>query len=293
MSAALVAATAACGALLAAGAAALAYAGATHPAAARTARALAVRAAGLRRREAALHAGAALAAGAATGAATGWPVAAVLAAAGLWWLPRLLGPDTATTAAVARIEAVAAWAEQLRDMIAGASGLQHAIATTAPIAPEPIRGAVQSLHRALAAGTGAEQAFTAFAHRVAVPTGDLVAIALSSAASGHAADVGASLSRMAEAARERATTLGRVAASRARLRSSVRIIVATSAVMAAGLVLTNREFLTPYDTLAGQFVLAVVGAMWAAALGWLAHMARPDLGRRLLDAGHPVGEAAR
>lgn len=215
-------------------------------------------------------------------AVTGWPVAGALTAAGAWWLPRVLGPDTATRGAVERIEAVAAWAEMLRDMIAGASGLQHAITASAPIAPEAIRADVQQLADRLHDGSSTEQVFTAFAHRLAVPTGDLVAIALAAAADGHAADVGATLARLAEAARDRATTLARIAASRARLRSSTRIIIATSAAMVLGLILVNRPFLAPYATPAGQLVLLGVGGIWAASLAWLARMGRPQLGTRIL-----------
>ncbi|GAA4898336.1 type II secretion system F family protein [Streptomonospora salina] len=238
----------------------------------------------------------AAAVGLASAAATGWPVAGALAAAGMWWLPPVLGPDRTTAAAVARIEAVASWAEMLRDMIAGASGLSHAIATSAPIAPEAIRPAVHRLQEDLQSrDTTPEEALEAFAAAAAVPTGDLVAIALSHAHSGQTGDVGAVLGRLAEAARERAASLQRVAAARARLRTSVRIIIATSIALALGLVLLDPDFLTPYATPTGQLVLAVAGAIWAGALVWLQRMARPDLGRRLLTprpAAAPAGEAA-
>ncbi|WP_343233468.1 type II secretion protein F [Streptomonospora sp. PA3] len=266
------------GAAIAAGlllVAAAAAAGGWAPARERLARR--ARTAGFRRAVPAAGAGLVLA------VATGWPVAGLLAAAGAWWLPPVLGPDRATAAAVARIEAVAAWTEMLRDMIAGASGLSHAIATTAPLAPDPIRAEVHRLHQDLQArDTTPEEAFAAFAEAVAVPTGDLVAIALTHAHTGHTGDVGAVLGRMAEAARERAASLQRIAASRARLRTSVRIIVATSIALALGLLLLDPGFLAPYAGPGGQLVLGAAGAIWAAALVWLERMSRPDLGRRLL-----------
>ena len=44
-----------------------------------------------------------------------------------------------------RSEAVASWAEMLRDTIAAHAGLQEAIAVTARVAPAPIRTEVQTL----------------------------------------------------------------------------------------------------------------------------------------------------
>src|SRR5699024_6298391 len=75
----------------------------------------------------ALHLVGAVVAGLLCWALTGWPVAGVLAAAGLWWLPSLLGQDRAHAAQVARVEAVAAWTEQLRDLMEGSAGLHQAI----------------------------------------------------------------------------------------------------------------------------------------------------------------------
>lgn len=48
---------------------------------------------------------------------TGWPVAGVLAAAGCWWGPAVLGPDRRHERQVAGVEAVAAWTEMLRDLM--------------------------------------------------------------------------------------------------------------------------------------------------------------------------------
>jgi hypothetical protein len=62
------------------------------------------------------------------GAVTGWPVAALLAAAACWGVPALFTESKAQTATIARVEAVAGWAEMLRDTMAGAAGLEQAIA---------------------------------------------------------------------------------------------------------------------------------------------------------------------
>ncbi|WP_160050833.1 type II secretion system F family protein [Nocardiopsis sp. FR4] len=228
--------------------------------------------------------------GAAVVLITGWPVAGLLAAAGTWWLPRLLGPDHDHTARVAQVEAVAGWAEQVRDLMAGAAGLHQAIAHTVPTAPEPIRADVAHLAEQLQQGTPPEDALQEFAARVDVPTADLVVAALASAASRHAADLGGLLSSLARAAREQAAMLVRVAATRARVRTSARIIATITLALAVGLALVNATYLAPYSTGIGQLVLLVIGVLWAVALAWLARLSRTDLGPRVLAREHPRRE---
>jgi Flp pilus assembly protein TadB len=65
----------------------------------------------------------------------------------------------------------------------------------------------------------------------------------------------------------------RVEASRARLRTSVRVITGCTVATAAGLVLLNTSYLSSYGTPLGQVVLAGVASSWAAALVWLSRMA--------------------
>ncbi|GAB3726791.1 type II secretion system F family protein [Nocardiopsis nanhaiensis] len=229
-----------------------------------------------------LHAVGAALAGAVVWVLTAWPAAVVLVVAGMWWLPRLLGPDHAHTAQVARVEAIASWAEQIRDLMAGAAGLHQAIAHTVPTAPEPIREHVAHLADQLYQGRPPQEALEEFAARVDVPNADLVVAALSSAATRQAADLGQLLTSLAQAARDQAAMLVRVAATRARTRTSARIICGTTLGMAAGLMLINADYLAPYDTGLGQLILLAVGALWAVGLVWLARLARTDLGRRVL-----------
>ncbi|MBR8743778.1 type II secretion system F family protein [Nocardiopsis sp. MG754419] len=225
---------------------------------------------------------------------TGWPVAAVLVVAGVWWGPVVLGPDRRHQEQVAGVEAIAAWTEMLRDLMAGASGLHQAVAATVPIAPEPVRPQVDRLAERLRAGRPVQEALHAFAEEVDNPTADLVASALTTAATRHATDLGVLLGSLAEAARDQAAMLVRVAASRARLRTSTRIIIGTTLGMAAFLMVFNSDYLEPFDGFLGQVVLACIGGLWAAALVWLSRMSRFSLGPRVL-APTPArtGEAVR
>ncbi|MGW8439153.1 type II secretion system F family protein [Nocardiopsis sp. NPDC055879] len=206
---------------------------------------------------------------------TGWPVGVVLAAAAGWWMPALLGPDTTSHKQADLAEALASWAEQLRDMISGASGLHQAIAATVPVVPESIRAQVRGLEARLRAGQPMEQAAPVFARQIDSDLGDLVALPLTMGASQQSGDVAGALSRLAEAARERASSIARVSASRARVRSSVRIIAAATTIMLMGMVALNPAFLEPLSTMTGQLILGLVGGVWALSFFWLARLAAP------------------
>ncbi len=230
----------------------------------------------------------ALAVGAAVvvGAATGWPVGAVLAGLAGWGAPGLLGGTRARQAAVGRIEAVAGWAEMLRDTMAGSAGLEQAIIATAPLAPLPIRTEVVRLAVRLE-GERLAPALRAFADEVADPTCDLVVAALVLAAEHQAQRLGELLGTLAQAARDQATMRLRVEAGRARTRTSVRVIVGATGALVLGLAVLNRGYLAPYDSALGQLVLLLVGVMFAVAFVWLARMTRPQQAARFLDGTSP------
>ncbi|MFL1380919.1 MULTISPECIES: type II secretion system F family protein [unclassified Nocardiopsis] len=222
---------------------------------------------------------------------TGWPVAGALAAAAVWWSPQVLGSDREHKEQVEGVEAVAAWTEMLRDLMAGSSGLHQAVAATAPIAPAPLRGAVQRLADDMRRGRDPRDALHTFSQTVDNPTGDLVASALAMAATRHATDLGVLLGALAESARDQAAMLVKVSASRARLRTSSRIIMGATLGMAAFMFLFNPAYLAPFDGVLGQIVLGIIGAVWATAVVWLTRMSRFSLGPRVL-APDPLKEAA-
>ncbi len=228
------------------------------------------------RQRAWLRLAAAAAAALVTAAVTGWPAGALLAAAGAWALPRLLGRDRAAAARLARIEGVAAWAEQLRDTLSAAAGLEQAIAATAATAPAAVAAEIADLAAAIQAGQRPAAALRRLAAALDDPAGDLVAAALIQAAEHHARHLAALLSSLAAAAREQASMRMRVAAGRARIRTSARLITAISVAMAAALAVLDRGYLAPYHSAAGQGVLAGAGGLFAAAFGWLARIGAGD-----------------
>lgn len=222
-------------------------------------------------------------AGVFVGAATGWPVGALLAAAAAVALPGLLFGARQRAGQIARVEAVAGWAEMLRDTLAGAAGLEQAIVATAPVAPTAIRVPVVALAGRLEHGRRLPQALRAFADEVADPAADLVVAALLLAAEHQTRRLADLLGTLAAAAREQVTVRLRIEAGRAGTRTSVRVIVAATSILVVGLGVLNRGYLAPYDSATGQLMLLAVGVLFAAAFGWLARMSRPAVPSRLLD----------
>ncbi|CAO5240107.1 type II secretion system F family protein [Frankia sp. AgKG'84/4] len=220
----------------------------------------------------------------AVGVVTGWPVAAALAAAAVLGAPSLLTEGKAGAAETARVEALASWADMLRDTLAAGAGLEQTIRATAPIAPDPIRVEVLTLAGALTDGARLTDALAVFADQLDDPTGDLIVAALRFAAAGQGRNLGDLLDRLATAARGQAALRLRAAATRARIRTSTRVIVLTTLAMAAGLTLFSPAFVAPYSTALGQLVLAAIGALWAVAFTWLARMGRLSRPERILTA---------
>jgi hypothetical protein len=224
------------------------------------------------------------------GALTRWPIAAIAVGVGAWYWPELFGGRAARERATTRTEAIAAWTEMLRDTISGAHGLEEAVLTTAAVAPAPIRTEVSALAVRLEQEP-LDVALRAFAVDLAHPTGDLVVAALTLAARGSAGELVELLGTLAVAARDEAAMRLRVEAARARLRTAVRVIAASTATTAIGLILLNRSYLAVYATPTGQVVLAFVAIAWGMALRWLAGMSEYIAPERFLtlDSAEPGG----
>lgn len=225
----------------------------------------------------------AVALGGLTAAITRWPVAAIALAALGWFIPDLFGGKASRDRATARTEAIAAWTEMLRDTMSGAHGLEETMITTAAVAPPAIKAEVTALALRLDQEP-LTQALGEFAEDLAHPTGDLVVAALTLAAGGSVGDLGDLLGTLAVAARDEAGMRLRVEATRARLRTAVRVIAACTAATALGLVVLNRPYLSAYGDASGQAVLAAVAAAWAAALWLMARMAEFVAPERFLAA---------
>ena len=196
-------------------------------------------------------------------------------------LPKIVGGSKDRARQVARTEAIAGWAEMLRDTLSAAAGLEQAIAATAVVAPFPIRTEVMRLAAALEKERLAP-ALRSFANDLADPTGDLVVAALVLAASHEARKLSDLLGSLAGAARDQAAMQLRIEAGRARIRTSTNVVVGSTLFFAAGLIVLNRSYLNPFGTALGQAVLATIGVIFAGAFWWLDRMGRPSAPQRFL-----------
>jgi hypothetical protein len=212
---------------------------------------------------------------------TGWPAGSVLAALGVGVLPRMLGARARHQAEIDRVEAIASWAEQLRDTMAAANGLEQAIGATAAVSPAPIAGPVGRLAARLD-HLRLSEALRAFADEVDHPTCDFVVAGLVTAAERQARDVGPLLSQLAECARDEAQMRARVWSGRARTRTSVRVISSCVVLFALGLLVFQRTYLEPYDSAAGQAMLLVIGGIFAGSVVAMERMGRIELADRFL-----------
>lgn len=215
----------------------------------------------------------ALAAAVLLGVTTRWPVAALAGAVFGWSAPSLFGGRATRERAVARTEAIACWAESLRDTMSGARGLESALASTALVAPEAIRAELTAFAERLYTEP-LPAALSTLADDLAHPTADLMVSALSVAASGSVRDLGDLLGTLAVAARDEASMRLRIEAARARMRTAVQVIAACTLVTAAGLVGLNSSYVSAYATGLGQTVLALIAGVWGVALWWLGRMSQ-------------------
>jgi Flp pilus assembly protein TadB len=226
-------------------------------------------------------------AGVVVGLATGWPVAVPITAVAVFGLPRLFRQTTGSVSIV-KIEAIATWTEMLQSTLAASAGLSQAIMATAPLSPLPIRGAASRLSGRLSAGMPPNDALLQFADEIEDPCADRVVCALQLAVSSRAQRMGDLLAALAESTRDEVALRLRIETSRASVRSGVRTVLVFSVCFAVGLAALAHPYLSPFDSVEGQFVLVIVGAMYAAGLTLMVFLARPPRPIRLL--GRQVSE---
>lgn len=221
-------------------------------------------------------------AGAAVLIATRWVVAA--AGTGLLVLGwnSIAGGVGEERKAMARLEALAAWTESLRDTIAGAVGLEQAIPSSlraaAPVLQPHLRILVDRLHTRMPM----HEALRRFADDLDDPSADLVVGALMLNARLRGPGLREMLGALSASARAEMDMRRRVEAERRSTRRSVQIVVGVSVGTALALAVFNHSYVAPYDGPFGQLVLTVVIGLYAAAFFWLRRLARFDLPQRFL-----------
>lgn len=222
--------------------------------------------------------------------ATGWITATLMIGVGVVAAPALSGGRRRRAAQIAKVEALASWAESLRDLLSAAAGVQEAVQASAStkVAAPAIAGSVGRLAARMQHGDP-RVALDAFAEEVADPVGDLMVAALRMALTRQAGQLSSVLSEAATSARAAATMRMRVEASRARVHTSMNITVGVTVVVGLGLLLLQRSYLEPFDTFEGQLVFCLIGAVFALGFYGVARLSRATPVPRLIE----VGEARR
>ena len=216
---------------------------------------------------------------------TGWPVAAIGAAAATLTVPRSFGARQEQRRYIARTNAVAAWSELIRDNMAGAAGLEQALQASVTVAPPAIAPELQRFSVDLERGSLLD-ALATLGRNLDHPSSDLVVAALTNAARGEARELGPLLGRLASATRADSRMRERVEVGRARIRTSARIVVVTTALTIAFLWIFARDLLGAYNSVAGQMWLCVVAAIFVIG-GWtLRRFARFDVPDRFRSRRH-------
>ena len=207
-------------------------------------------------------------------AASGWLVAALVVGVGCWhaigaWQQR----DVSGVTDLQRIDALASWIENLRDVLIAGDQPVGAINATVATCPAAIRPQV----RRLAAGLGRQDpaiVFRRFADDIDDPLGDLVAAGLLIAVQ-RGARTAAVLGSLAEQARRQADRRRLVEAERAPIQREVTLLTVIMGSLVVGLLVFGRaEYLEPYDTPGGQLFLGLVLAIYAMLLLRVQRLAR-------------------
>ena len=218
-------------------------------------------------------------------AASGWLVAAVIVAVGCWfaigaWQQR----DADGVSDLQRIDALASWIENLRDVLLAGDQPIGAINATVATCPAAIKPQV----RRLAAGLGRQDpaiVFRRFADDIDDPLGDLVAAGLLIAVQ-RGARTAAVLGSLAEQARRQSDRRRLVEAERAPIQREVTLLTVIMGSLVVGLLVFGRaEYLEAYDTAAGQLFLGLVLAIYAVLLMRVQRLARFPRPSRFLTAG--------
>ena len=208
-------------------------------------------------------------------ALTGWLVAAAAASVGMWSARRWAARRGDAKAATARTEAIAVWTEQIRDNMAAAAGLEQALLASAAHAPAAIAPEINRFVSRLDR-MALMDALAELGEDLDHPAADLVVVALANAVRLEARDLGPLLSRLAVFIRADVRMRLRIEVSRARIRTSARIVIATTIATGAFLYVFSPNLLEAYDTFAGQAWLVFVVGVFAVAAALMRQLAATE-----------------
>jgi len=209
---------------------------------------------------------------------TGWPVGGMWAFLGIMSIPLLRGTGPSAEDEIAKVEAIATWAEQIRDTMNAAAGLQQSLIATAANGPAVIERELRVFARRAPRGNLAG-ALRQLGLDLDHPAADLVIAGLVSATELDAGRLVPLLNRLASSIRDEAQMRVRIEVSRARVRTSMKIVGFFVSATVVLMVVVGKDLLRGYGSLAGQLWLTLVGfvvvlAIWSTRK--LAEVPQPE-----------------
>ena len=222
---------------------------------------------------------------------TRWPVATIASGVLVFAWPMLFGGANEERVAIARLDAVAAWTESLRDTVAGAVGLEQAIPATAYAASPAILKELSVLADRLRVRVPLPQALQKFADEMNDSSVDLIVATLILNARLRGPGLREVLTSLAESARAALDMRQRVNAGRRSTRRSVQIVIAVALVFVFGLSIFNRDYVEPYSSPVGQGVLLVILGLYTVGFFWLRRLASFEVPERFLHARDRLPDA--
>jgi len=218
-------------------------------------------------------------------AVSGWLLPAVVVGLGAAWV--IAGRqrrEQSGAAEIARLDALASWIENVRDVLMAGEQPIGAITSTVGTCPPVIRPHV----RRLAAGLSRQDpeiVFRRFADELDDPLADLVAAGLAIAIRRGARTVPV-LTALAEQTRQQVDRRRLVEAERAPTRREVQALTVIMGTLVLGLIEFGRsEYLDAYDTPGGQLFLRVMLAGYVALIVRVQKLAAFPRPGRFLTAG--------
>ena len=191
--------------------------------------------------------------------------------AGGW--SQLFGAGRSARRGIDRLDALAAWTESLRDMVATGAALPEALPASAVAAGPAIRPQVDALIDRLQNREPLTDSLLRFADDLGDPGADLVVAALVLNVQAQGRQLRAVLSALARSSRSELEARRRIEADRRAVRRGVQVVVLVTVVMALGLLTLNPAYVAPYREPTGQVVLAAVVAIFAVGFTWLRRLA--------------------
>lgn len=223
---------------------------------------------------------------------TGWLLAGVAAAVLVYLWPRLFGAAALGRRQLAKIEAIAAWTESLRDTATAAAGLEQAIPATASAAHPLLRTPVRELAARLDGRVPLPEALVLFADDVDDPAADLVVAALSLNARQRAGGLDRILTALAASSRSELEMRRKVELERRALRRQAQRIALAVIGFAVLQAVFARGWLAPYSSPVGQLVLGLLLVIFVGAFVRMRSLAASEPEARFLTSAGDVTEIA-